>query len=65
MAPIRVGYGPLWLAFGYGAAWTSNRDSDTVSVIRPGSAHPNTIRLPQPRRDNPPESQSEQAASGW
>jgi DNA-binding SARP family transcriptional activator/DNA-binding beta-propeller fold protein YncE len=63
MAPIRVGDGPLWLAFGYGAAWTSNRDSDTVSVIRPGSAHPNTIRLPN--RDGQPAGITVGAGSVW
>ena len=42
---ITVGQRPLLISFGYGAAWISNYDSETISVIRPGSSHPNTIRL--------------------
>ena len=34
---------PLFDAFGYGAAWTSNHDEDNVSVIRAGQAKSETI----------------------
>ena len=45
LPPITVGNRPLSIAFGFGAAWVSNYDSETISVIRPGTDRPDTIRL--------------------
>jgi YVTN family beta-propeller protein len=40
---IAVGKTPIFLAFGYGSVWVANYDSDTVSVVRPGSRAADTI----------------------
>ena len=46
---VPVGTDPLRTAFGFGALWVANADDATVSVIRPGVAEPETIRVdPRP-----------------
>jgi YVTN family beta-propeller protein len=44
-ASVPVGHLPLFVAFGYGSAWVSNYRGNSVSVIRPGSERPETIRV--------------------
>ncbi len=43
VSTIPVGTTPIFTTFGGGAVWVSNYDSDTVSVIRAGSAKAETI----------------------
>jgi hypothetical protein len=45
VSSIHVGRLPLFVTFGYGSAWVSNYKGDSVSVIRPGVARPETIRV--------------------
>ena len=40
---INVGTLPLFITFGYGSAWVSCYDDGSVSVIRPGSKHPERV----------------------
>jgi serine/threonine-protein kinase len=40
-----VGKLPLFATFGYGSAWVANYKGDSVSVIRPGIARPETVRV--------------------
>jgi len=40
---IPVGLTPIFTIYGYGRVWASNYDSDTVSVIEPGSARAETV----------------------
>jgi YVTN family beta-propeller protein len=40
---IGVGLTPIFAVYGYGRVWASNYDSDTVSVIEPGSAQAETV----------------------
>jgi YVTN family beta-propeller protein len=43
---VEVGYGPIFDAFGYGAAWTANHDEASVSAITPGSHKAASIEIP-------------------
>jgi serine/threonine-protein kinase len=45
VSTIAVGKTPIFTTFGLGSVWVSNYDDDTVSVIRPGSARAETIRV--------------------
>jgi YVTN family beta-propeller protein len=45
VSSLPVGTLPLYVAFGYGSAWISNYRGDSVSVVRPGSAQPETIAV--------------------
>jgi YVTN family beta-propeller protein len=45
VSSVRVGTLPLFITFGYGAAWVSNYRDDSVSVIRPGSKEAETISV--------------------
>lgn len=45
VSSIEVGSLPLFVTFGYGAAWVANYRGDSVSVIRPGSAEADTISV--------------------
>jgi DNA-binding SARP family transcriptional activator/DNA-binding beta-propeller fold protein YncE len=47
VSSMPVGKLPLFVAFGYGAAWVANYRGDSVSVIRPGSARAETIPVGQ------------------
>jgi YVTN family beta-propeller protein len=48
-AVLRTGATPIFATFGYGAVWTSNHDEGTVSVVRPGVARADTVRVgPEP-----------------
>src|SRR4051794_13495147 len=42
---VHVGGTPIFDAFGYGAAWTSNHDEDSVSVIRPGRTQTDQVTV--------------------
>ena len=42
---FRVGFTPIFDAFGYGSAWVANFEEGTVSVIRPGVAHAETVHV--------------------
>ena len=43
VSSVRVGSLPLYMTFGYGAAWVTNYKGDSVSVVRPGSAQAETV----------------------
>jgi YVTN family beta-propeller protein len=46
-AVLPTGSTPIFATFGYGAVWTSNHDEGTVSVVRPGVVHADTVRIGQ------------------
>jgi virginiamycin B lyase len=46
VSSLAVGPLPLFIAFGYGSAWVSNYRGNSVSVVRPGTARPETIDVP-------------------
>ena len=45
VSSVQVGDEPMFVAFGYGSAWTSDYRGDTVSVVRPGSERAETISV--------------------
>ena len=46
VSTVPVGHLPLYATFGYGSLWVSNYKGNSVSVVRPGSERPETVRLP-------------------
>jgi YVTN family beta-propeller protein len=46
VSSVGVGSLPLYMTFGYGAAWVANYKGDSISVVRPGSARAETIPVP-------------------
>jgi DNA-binding SARP family transcriptional activator/DNA-binding beta-propeller fold protein YncE len=45
VSSFSVGHLPLFVTFGYGSAWVANYKGDSVSIIRPGVARPETVRV--------------------
>ena len=46
VARTPVGNLPLFMTFGYGSAWVSNFHDDSLTVVRPGTAHTETVEVP-------------------